>query len=125
MTDTPIATIKWKANWDFFNTVTYTLYEDKVICTSNHNGEKVIQTLPLATLHTITSISWINRLKILWYTLCILFYGIWIILLIVYLCRGKNMITLNDRVALRYRKKEEWEAFLNAVLEQQNKITKK
>lgn len=125
MTDTPIATIKWKANWDLFNTVTYTLYEDKVICTSNHNGEKVIQTLPLATLHTITSISWINRLKILWYTLCILFYGIWIILLIVYLCRGKNMITLNDRVALRYRKKEEWEAFLNAVLEQQNKITKK
>jgi len=71
MTDTPIASIKWKANWNFFNTVTYTLYEDKVICSSNHNGEKVVQTLPLATLHTISSISWINRLKILGYILLI------------------------------------------------------
>lgn len=35
------------------------------------------------------------------------------------------MITLNDRVALRYRNKEEWKNFLDAVLEQQNKITKK
>lgn len=35
------------------------------------------------------------------------------------------MITLNDRVALRYRNKEEWRKFLEAVLEQQNKIVKK
>ena len=125
ITDTPITSIKWKANWDIFNTVTYTLYEDKVVCSSNHNGEKVQQTLPLATLHTITSITWVNRLKIIWYTLLILCYWIWLIFLLVYLCRGKNMITLNDRVALRYRDKEEWKNFLEAVLKQQNKITKK
>jgi hypothetical protein len=35
------------------------------------------------------------------------------------------MITLNDRVALRYRNKEEWQKFIDAVLEQQNKLLKK
>ena len=125
MTGAPITTIKWKANWDIFNTVTYTLYEDKVICSSNHNWVKVEQTLPLATLHTISSVTWINRLKIVWYSLLILCYWLWLIFLIVYLCRWKNMIMLNDRVALRYRNKEEWKKFLDAVLEQQNKITKK
>lgn len=125
MADTPIMTITWKANRDLFNTVTYSLYEDKVICSSNHNWEKVIQTLPLSNLHTITTLSWINRLKILSYFILILAYGIWLVLLIIYLCRAKNMITLNDRVALRYRNKEEWQNFINAILEQQNKILKK
>ena len=118
-------TITWKANRDLFNTVTYSLYEDKVICSSNHNWEKVIQALPLSNLHTITTLSWINRLKILSYFILILAYGIWLVLLIIYLCRAKNMITLNDRVALRYRNKEEWQNFINAILEQQNKILKK
>lgn len=125
MSDSPIAMIKWNANRDFFNTVTYKLYEDKVTCSSNHNWEKILQTLPLSNLHTISSVTWVNRLKIVWYTLLILCYGLWLIFLIIYLCRAKNMITLNDRVALRYRNKEEWQQFIDAVLKQQNKLLKK
>jgi len=123
--DNPIATIKWKANRDIFNNVTYSLYEDKVVCTSDNYWQHIKQTLPLATLHTISSVTWIDWHKIIMYILLIFFWGIWLILLIIYLCRAKNMITLNDRVYLRYRDKEAWKKFLEAVLEQQKKIIKK